>query len=394
VFGVVGEVATLDPYSPAASDLTLALARPIYPSLFRFLPDGTAEPYLAASLETSGRVAMIELDRARWSDGRPITARDVAASIRRARPPSGLARITEARVVGPRRIELRGKVDNWERALATAAYVMPRGRPAPVAGGPFGLKRKVRGLEFEFTPNLSFRGTPPLINRIVVRFVQGVDLLLELLESGRLDAALVPSSVNITDRLDALGLAHDELLGWESIVLDLPSDMSLDTARSIWGALGRRGIEAGFVRDLGRVTDTLRPDPGTPGATGPFASLRPTPVREGAAVELAAPVGDELLELVQRALFERLSRAGFDVEVLGVESLVLLRSDRWATVTRVAGAPGLEDPPGVVRRPPALPLFHVSTVVAWRPGIHGLVPNPTFDGPLWNAEEWWVEGER
>jgi hypothetical protein len=113
----------------------------------------------------------------------------------------------------------------------------------------------------------------------------------------------------------------------------------------------------------------------------------------GASLALAAPVGDELLELVQRALLEQLSGAGFDVELLGVDPLVLLRGDRWTTVARAAGAPGGGDPPGAVTRPGALPLFHVATVHAWREGVHGLQVNPTFDGPLWNAEEWWLQPE-
>ena len=36
----------------------------------------------------------------------------------------------------------------------------------------------------------------------------------------------------------------------------------------------------------------------------------------------------------------------------------------------------------------SLPLFHVERVGAWLPGIAGLRPNPTFDGLLWNVEEW------
>ncbi|MGH2693667.1 MAG: ABC transporter substrate-binding protein [Actinomycetota bacterium] len=392
-FGVVGQVATLDPYSPAASDLTYALTRPIYPSLFRFLPDGTTEPSLAESVDADGRTALVELRRAQWSDGRPITARDVAASIRRALPPSGFARIGSARVLGSRLIELRGSVKDWPRALATVAFVMPKGEPAPVAGGPFGLKRKVRGLEFAYAPNPRYWGDEPLLERITVRFVQGLDLLLELLRRRRLDAALVPSSVNIADRLDAIGVAHREVLGWESVVLDLATDTDRTTARALWGNLARARIESGFVRDLGRVANTLRPVPGRAGAAGPFSALRPAPAPRGESLALAAPVGDELLELVQRALLERLSQASFDVELLGVEPLVLLQGDRWVTVERVAGAPGLSDPPRAVERPSALPLFHVATVLAWREGVRGLQVNPTFEGPLWNAERWWKEGE-
>jgi ABC-type transport system substrate-binding protein len=96
-FGVLGSPATLDPYSPVASDLTRELVRPLYPSLYRFLPDGSAVPYLARSLEESGSRAIVTLAEASWSNGKRITARDVAASVQRATEPSGFAGL-EAKV--------------------------------------------------------------------------------------------------------------------------------------------------------------------------------------------------------------------------------------------------------------------------------------------------------
>jgi len=48
VVGVYGEPATLDPYSPLASESTWQLVRPVYPSLYRMAPDGSVEADLAA----------------------------------------------------------------------------------------------------------------------------------------------------------------------------------------------------------------------------------------------------------------------------------------------------------------------------------------------------------
>jgi hypothetical protein len=95
---------------------------------------------------------------------------------------------------------------------------------------------------------------------------------------------------------------------------------------------------------------------------------------------------------MQRAIQIDLGRNGIDVEVLTVPAETLYGAWRSsspvdALLERVAGAPSLRDP-----RPFAtafaLPLAQVETMLAWRDGIEGLVVNPTLEGPLWNAQQW------
>ena len=107
--GVLGDPPTLDPYSPRATDLTHTLVRPVYPTLFRFGPDGSIRPYLARSLDEVEDGARVRLEKMAWSNGRAITADDVAASARRASSPSPLARL-RIRATAPRTLELRGRV--------------------------------------------------------------------------------------------------------------------------------------------------------------------------------------------------------------------------------------------------------------------------------------------
>jgi hypothetical protein len=393
-FGVYGDVATLDPYSPAATDLTRSLARPIYPVLFGISPSGVTEPELALGARAFDGGARVRLRRAFWSDGRRITPTDVVASWRRATPPSGFASIRRARPAGSDTVVFHGEARNWLRTLSRATFVLPRGRPAAAAGGPFGLKDKTPGFEFVYTPNPRYWGPQPLVDRIRVRLVSNVDTLLRLLKRGSLDAAAVPSTVNIFDRLELAGLRWEAATGWESIVLDLPAQMDRAAARAVWGALGRSSLERGLIRNVGRVSDTLRPGPGTKGAAGPFERLHAARVPAGAALRLAAPLGDELLELLQRAVYQRLSRVGFDVELIGFQPLDLLAPGRAVVLERRAGAPGLADPPEVLRKLPALPLFHVATVVVVAERVHNVQANPSLEGPLWNAEEWWISGPR
>lgn len=398
-FGVVGEPATYDPYSPRASDLTYALVRPLFPSLFRFLPDGSTEPLLAESLEPQGDGVLIRLRALTWSSGRPVVARDVLRSIARARPPSGFAAIEDARPRGPRALLVEGTVDDWERTLATFAYVLPNGRVSGVprdSAGPFAVRRHTPGLGLVFEHNPRWTGDPPLLDRVRVRFTQSLDVLLALLRRGRLDAAALPMSVNLDDRLELLGLDHQESLGWETVYLDLEgAGLSRRQRVRLWRAVDRDAIASGFIRDDGRLANTLYPAPGPEGADGPFSdSLGPAGPPPEFPVRIAASNSDELARLVQRALFRQLQTSGFEVELLGIEPRVF--EGRWrvsgpadVAIRRRAGAPGLADGSRAARTLDALPLFHVESVVAHTGRLRELRPNPTFEGPLWNIERWW-----
>jgi ABC-type transport system substrate-binding protein len=391
---VFGEPATLDPYSPLASDLTYALARPLYRSLYRFTPDGEAVPDLVRSLEASGEVATVSLVRARWSDGSSIDSSDVAATIRRAGPPSGLASIDTVTRRGPRRLILSGAVVDWPEALARISHILPQGRAGRAYSGPFVMESRVPGLEVVLGPNPAAE-PQPYLDRVTVRFTEGVDFLIGLLSDGRLDAAWLPATVNLDQRLEEADLEHLARLGWERIYLDLSgSGLAEDVRRKLASALDRGRIARGLVRDLGRASDTLHPEPGPRGADGPYAgAFRGNGGGTGStALQLSAPIGDELLELIQRVIQVQLDGAGFDVELVNVDSRRLY--GQWATdppstgiLRRAAGAPGWF--PRTDPELDALPLFQVASVVASTGAVGGLAVNPTFDGPLWNAEQWY-----
>jgi len=396
-FGVYGEPATLDPYSPLASDLTYALARPLFRSLYTFTPDGEAVPDLVADLDVSGEVATISLASARWSDGRPITSRDVASTIARARPPSGLARIETVSRRGPRRVVVSGGVVDWPETLARISFVLPANEERSVYSGPFKLRSRVPGLQMVFTPNPAADEQPHL-DRVVVRFTEGLEFLIGLLKDGRLDAAWLPSSVNLGQRLDEMQLEHDAALGWERIFLDLSgADLARRDVKKIARVIDRAQIATGFIRDSGRISDTLHPEPGVSGADGPYRRLFSNePGGKGPALQLSAPIGDELLELIQRLAQVQLDSSGFDVELVNVDARRFY--GEWArddpvggAFRRAAGAPGWTSGRGVDLE--SLPLFNVETALAWTDPIQGIAVNPTIEGPLWNAETWHLTAE-
>ena len=285
---------------------------------------------------------------------------------------------------------------NPERALATLAYVLPRGVAGRETGGPYRMRSFTRGLEIVYAAARRRWGPTPYLDRVTVRFVQSQGQLLSLLEAGRIDAAAPLSAVNLADTLNE-DVALSGALGWESVVLDFAgSRLTRPERAAIAGALDRREIETVFVRSDGRVADSVEPAPGASGASGPWpAAIGRRRARPGA-VELSAPAGDELLELIRRAAFTQISAAGIEVNALTVDSGTFyagwdVGEDTDVAIRRRAGAPPWDRPRERVRALDLFPLLHVETFVAWRHGLRGLAPNPTVEGPLWNMERWWRE---
>lgn len=398
VVGVFGEPATLDPYAPLASDLTYALARPVYRSLYRFDSTGSPVPDLVETLEVSGELATVTLAEVSWSDGTPVTSKDVEATIARARPPSGLTAVDSVRRSGPRRLVLSGSIQDWPETLARISYVLPSSGKK-VFSGPFVVGGRTAGLQIVLEPNPS-TDQVPYVDRVIVQFTEGLDLLLGLLDRARIDAAWLPSSVNLAQRLDEMGLSHQQSLGWERIVLDLSgSELSIEQRRVLAATLDRRAMEQGFVRTAGRIADTLSPQPGRGGAGGPFETLfRGHGKARGVPLQLSAPSGDELLELIQRLAQVQLDSNGFDVELINVDARTFygdwtIEDPVDAALRRLGGAPGFVTGSGM-RSLAVLPLFQVESVMAWGPGVGGIQVNPTIDGPFAHAQEWFVaEGE-
>lgn len=370
--GILGEPSTLDPYGDTASDLTYALARPVFPMPYRMLPEGTTAPELARSLEVTPNGARLVIEDRRWSNGRRITARDVVASIRRATPPSGFHAITKARAVGRATIQLRGRVNDWETTLATGAFVMPHGRldGGNVSGGPFRFSAYDRGRKLSYVANRE-SATPPLLDRVEVSFVQGTELLIRLLERGDIDAAWLPSTVNLSDRLDELGLPHASAFGSERLVMAFePSRIGRSEVRALLGRIGLVRLGDSFLRGEGEVVS------GFGGKTASVPSL----------VSLAAPEGDELLTLMQRAIQIALRRSNVTTELITGPVSTLYGEWRDSAPADVllqrSMTGGWEN---------AIPIASVATFLAWRDGVQGLVVNPSLDGPLWNAREWWID---
>ena len=372
---MLGEPPTLDPYSPRATNLTFALVRPLYPSLFRFRPDGSVESDLAEDLVPApGGGAVITLEEASWSDGRPITASDVVKSIRRARSPSAFAGL-RARSRSEREIVVS---ERDPALLAGAAFILPGGRASrTVSGGPMSIRRYTPGLQLEYVPNTEWTGREPALDNVTAQFINDLDILLALLRKKELDAAAPPMSVNLDDRLAALDLEVDEVLGSEFVGLRVGGPgMDEGLADRMIGALDVALLAESFVRDDGDVV--------------PSGGRRGRGSGGAAAVRLAAPEGDELLLLMQEAIQLQLRRAGIDAELITTDAPTFYGT--WdespvagAALVRNFGGRRVPKPTSAGR---IVPLLRVETLLAWRTGVSGLEANGTIEGPLWNIEGW------
>jgi ABC-type transport system substrate-binding protein len=374
---VLGEPPSLDPYSELASDLTYVLAAPVYRSLYRTLPDGAVESDLAESVTPEGRRGvLVRLRPARWSDGEPVTSRDVVRSVQRARYPSGFVGL-DATVVDRLSVRLTGDVSgDWAVRLADNSFVVPREGGLRVGSGPFVVTRYVPGLEIVFERNRR-SSVEAHLDRIKLQFIAGLEMMLALLEQGKLDAIAPPSAMNLDERLDEIGVSRSETLGRETIALHMGGDTDEELRSTIAGAIDVEQIEEGVVRDQGVALDNDLPGHSSGG---------------GVEIQLGTASGDELLQLMQRVLQKNLAADEVSSELVQVDPATLY--GEWETESPLDAALRREIVPGSRRLQPSedlgwVPLFSVESFVAWNDGINGLVPHGGLEGPLWNAEDWW-----
>jgi ABC-type transport system substrate-binding protein len=237
-------------------------------------------------------------------------------------------------------------------------------------------------------------------------------------------------------RLEALpGVEAAVTFGSELVALVANAARLSDPAdrRAVADAIDRSRFATAVIREEGAPADSLLPP--VPGSETPWSAYgRGEPSVRPASEELELVyVRTELLELTARYLQAEVQRAGGDLELVGIESdvfwdtflperrfdlaLVEVRGGPAPDLGEWFGAPdgiwssltGHTDPelalleddvaagvPGAVAEAEArlaalavvVPLYRLGTSMGWRQGVTGIEPNPSADGPLWNAQEW------
>jgi peptide/nickel transport system substrate-binding protein len=214
--------------------------------------------------------------RLRWSDGAPLTARDLVYSLALIQDPDR-AEVTQ---VDERTIQIR-----YRRRLSQALTDFPlypehaarpvfdgggmdalrqRNQSGPLPGdGPYRVASFTAGAEAVFERNPHFAGPPPAIRTLRVRVVAGEDLA-EAMRRGEVD--LVPSlPTSLVESVRALPEAAvhsalDETLLMLHPDLEVPALASAEVRRMLLKALDRNAIASAYVGGAGRVARTFRPD--------------------------------------------------------------------------------------------------------------------------------------
>jgi ABC-type transport system substrate-binding protein len=190
--GVIGPIGAVDPAratTPAAREV-LPLQ---YPALTAFSLDaldvvpGLAESWTPAA---SGTGFVYTLRAGAWSDGKPITAADVVASLEHARDENwpyadGALRDLRARALDDRNVEVTS-TDGLGALPALPLHVLPNGAAADVSSGDF---RAVSRADGELTMEVVDRPGRPALDQIVFRSYSDAPDLRTALQHGDVDIA-------------------------------------------------------------------------------------------------------------------------------------------------------------------------------------------------------------
>ncbi|MCA1831562.1 MAG: ABC transporter substrate-binding protein [Actinomycetota bacterium] len=391
------EPSTLNPFlaggdSPATRDLVQLLM----PHFFVTRPDGTREPSLAATEESSSQeegssndfVRRVTLrDDALWSDGVPITAEDVRftwQTIMNKRLPiiarDGYDRLTAVNAQDAKTVALFTRDPPSARLgnlFSAGLGVLPKhslqGKPFanslatswPVSGGPFILKSWTRGLQMVFDRNPRAWGTPPALDRIRVEFVPDVVTAFQLFEHGDVDVLGPYPGIDQQRRGALLGGARvtSDLGGtWAGLFMNTktPALSEVRVRKALAFSLDRAAIVQGLVRGEGEALQGLTDESATAfsvyrhdvaaakrlltdaGWVG--SGVRRKGSRE-LSVTLALIGADELPERISRALHAQAEQTGFDLNTVALDADEFwrdwLRGSRFQVALVV-----LRDPPG------------------------------------------------
>jgi peptide/nickel transport system substrate-binding protein len=299
-FDVAADPASLDPlFAHAdAGNVEGQLAHLAFEPFFDLDASGKPVPELVTeipSLENGGisadgRTLVYHLrPNVRWSDGVPVTARDVLFTLHAILDPrnpigsrEGYELIDDARAEGPYTVRFHLS-RAWAPAVSTLftygtspQYVLPEhvlasqapldrapfGAAPSVGDGPFRFVSWAHGDRIEYAANPRYwRGVPP-VKRIDVRIVPDPQTNMTLLQSGELDFNLVaPSQWAALVQTTSLAYAYAPTALIAGVAINLTHE-PLDDARlrrALAQSIDRKSISTKITLGRYPVADTDRP---------------------------------------------------------------------------------------------------------------------------------------
>lgn len=300
-FDVAADPANLNPlFAHAdAGNVEQQLAHLAFEPFFDLDPNGNPVPELIAAVPTvgnggisaDGRTLTYHLrPNVRWSDGVPLTARDVLFTLRAildVRNPlgsrEGYELIDDATALGPYTVRFHLK-HAWAPAVATffsygtsPQYVLPEHvlasqapldrapfDAAPTVGdGPFRFVSWSRGDRLEYAANPRYWRGVPAIKRIDVRIVPDPGTNLTLLQSGELDFNLVAPAQQAILFRSTTGIAYayapTALIAGIALNLTHPPLDDPRVRAAIAASIDRKGISSKVTLGRYPVAQSDRP---------------------------------------------------------------------------------------------------------------------------------------
>lgn len=385
----------------------------------------------------------IDLRQGTWSDGRPVVAQDVVATLEVMRatrygptlePLSSAAAIDDHTV----RLEFDRPYGRWPYLLAGGLSVLPAhvlatdGLEAyaddiPVSGGPFRLEAYDRALRASFVAtDGSPLGTPGL-ERVEVYFTPSYETSLGLLRDHRVDAVMGHLALNPIDRAHRVQGIHAAapLGGTTASVRWQPSAGELDVRIAARAAVDVTQLIEGLLGSAGGALTSTIPDhdgPWTPRGTGRTDAL------DGLSLDLLVPDHQEVPAFTARVLQRDLRGAGAELALVRVPSEDLVGSDARSADGALLMHRDLPRPSQLARTPAGssedtasllmaadaaasnlspevaaatdaihaeafdLPLYHVGVTHAWRAELGGVRPSAWPGLAWWDVASWrWVD---
>ncbi|MGP6159727.1 MAG: peptide ABC transporter substrate-binding protein [Vulcanimicrobiaceae bacterium] len=299
-FNVAADPATLNPLflHVDAAGVEGQLARLAFEPFFDLDAQGRPVPALVrevpsvadGGLSADGRTIVYHLRRGvDWSDGVPVTARDVLFTLRALRDPSNPVASREGydlieKADAPDDFTVRFRLSRaWAPAVATfftygtsAQYVLPEhvlakqqplaqavfnGAPS-VGDGPFNFVSWARGDRLVYAANLTYWRGRPKVDRVDVGVVPDPGTNLTLLQSGTIDFNLIaPAQQAVLANTTGLTYAYVPTAIVAGIALNLtrPPLDDVRVRRALAQSIDRNAISAKVTLGRYPVADSDRP---------------------------------------------------------------------------------------------------------------------------------------
>ncbi|MBV9233499.1 MAG: peptide ABC transporter substrate-binding protein [Candidatus Eremiobacteraeota bacterium] len=299
-FDLAADPRTLNPLlgAPDAASVDQQLARLAFEPFIDLDERGHPQPALLAAIPTranggvspDGRTLRYRLRRGvRWSDGRPVTSRDVLFTVHAILDPRNPVRsregydlIDHAAALGPDEVIVHLKRP-WAPAVMTyfsygftAQFVLPAHvlasqtpldraafNSAPTVGdGPFRFVSWKRGEGLRYAANAHYWRGKPRADELLLRVIGDPSTNLLLLQTGELDWNLIaPAQIRIVRRYRGIGLRNvpTAVVGGLALNTSRPPLDDVRVRRALAMSVDRAMISRKITLGVYPVTDMLQP---------------------------------------------------------------------------------------------------------------------------------------